>query len=138
MARDWHNNQENFLLWINEEDHTLIIWMEKGSDMKRVFERFYRGLKEVERLIVEKGWEFMWSKRLGYILTCPSNLGTGLRSTCLVSARSGMGGVDAAAVEVRHYQDIQIPAPISLFFKKPSCSPLITCINCTCLNSLPV
>ena len=44
---------------------------------------------QVERLIMEKGWEFMWSKRLGYILTCPSNLGTGLRSTCLVSARSG-------------------------------------------------
>ncbi|XP_035594777.1 creatine kinase U-type, mitochondrial-like [Oncorhynchus keta] len=61
--------------------------MEKGSDTKRVFERFYRGLKEVEMLIMEKGWEFMWSKRLGYILTCPSNLGTGLRSTCLVSAR---------------------------------------------------
>uniref|UniRef100_A0A4W5M593 Creatine kinase U-type, mitochondrial n=1 Tax=Hucho hucho TaxID=62062 RepID=A0A4W5M593_9TELE len=45
------------------------------------------GFKEVERLIMEKGWEFMWSERLGYILTCPSNLGTGLRATCLVSAR---------------------------------------------------
>lgn len=60
--------------------------MEKGSDMKRMFERFYRGL-EVERLIMENGREFMWSERLGYILTCHSNLGTGLRATCLVSAR---------------------------------------------------
>lgn len=34
----------------------------------------------MELLIQEKGWEFMWSKRLGYILTCPSNLGTGLRA----------------------------------------------------------
>lgn len=88
--------------------------------MKRVFERFCRGLKEVsqrlpllpphpappprpaaaalgprdscsglcagflpvqvERLIQERGWEFMWNERLGYILTCPSNLGTGLRA----------------------------------------------------------
>lgn len=36
--------------------------------------------KQVERLIQEKGWEFMWNERLGYILTCPSNLGTGLRA----------------------------------------------------------
>ena len=34
----------------------------------------------MEKLIKEKGWEFMWNKRLGYILTCPSNLGTGLRA----------------------------------------------------------
>lgn len=116
--------------------------MEKGGNMKRVFERFCRGLKEVsthhpplqlpggqadrgtqgccgagplrsagagsargvgvpcrglrtprpgaeglcvpltqvERLIQERGWEFMWNERLGYILTCPSNLGTGLRA----------------------------------------------------------
>lgn len=35
---------------------------------------------EVEHLIQERGWEFMWNERLGYILTCPSNLGTGLRA----------------------------------------------------------
>lgn len=37
-------------------------------------------VSQVERLIQEKGWEFMWNERLGYILTCPSNLGTGLRA----------------------------------------------------------
>ncbi|XP_013858051.1 creatine kinase U-type, mitochondrial [Austrofundulus limnaeus] len=87
MARDWpdargiwHNNDRNFLIWVNEEDHTRIISMEKGGNMKRVFERFCRGLKQVEHLIQERGWEFMWNERLGYILTCPSNLGTGLRA----------------------------------------------------------
>lgn len=34
----------------------------------------------MEQLIQERGWEFMWNERLGYILTCPSNLGTGLRA----------------------------------------------------------
>merc|ERR1712224_1140964 len=53
---------------------------EKGGNMKKVFERFARGLKEVEDTIKEGGSEYMWSKRLGYILTCPSNLGTGLRA----------------------------------------------------------
>uniref|UniRef100_A0A8C3QSH8 Creatine kinase S-type, mitochondrial n=1 Tax=Cyanoderma ruficeps TaxID=181631 RepID=A0A8C3QSH8_9PASS len=93
MARDWpdargiwHNNDKTFLVWINEEDHTRVISMEKSGNMKRMFERFCHGLKEVERLIKERGWEFMWNECLGYVLTCPSNLGTGLR------------GVDTASV----------------------------------------
>ncbi|XDA77159.1 hypothetical protein R6Z07F_007302 [Ovis aries] len=124
MARDWpdargiwHNYDKTFLIWINEEDHTRVISMEKGGNMKRVFERFCRGLKEVERLIQERGWEFMWNERLGYILTCPSNLGTGLRAGVHVRIpklskdprfskilenlrlqKRGTGGVDTAAV----------------------------------------
>ena len=54
MARDWpdsrgiwHNKQKNFLVWVNEEDHTRMISMEKGGNMKRVFERFCRGLNQV-------------------------------------------------------------------------------------------
>ncbi|KAM4576483.1 creatine kinase U-type, mitochondrial-like [Odontesthes bonariensis] len=123
MARDWpdargiwHNNDKNFLIWINEEDHTRIISMEKGGNMKRVFERFCRGLKQVEHLIQERGWEFMWNERLGYILTCPSNLGTGLRAGVHIRLpllskdprfkkilenlrlqKRGTGGVDTAA-----------------------------------------
>ena len=87
MARDWpdargiwHNIDKNFLVWINEEDHTRVISMEKGGDMRAVFDRFCRGLNEVERLIQRQGHEFMWNQHLGYILTCPSNLGTGLRA----------------------------------------------------------
>ncbi|XP_026129994.1 creatine kinase, mitochondrial 2a (sarcomeric) isoform X2 [Carassius auratus] len=124
MARDWpdargiwHNNEKTFLIWINEEDHTRVISMEKGGNMKRVFERFCRGLKQVEQLIQERGWEFMWNERLGYILTCPSNLGTGLRAGVHIRLpklskdprlgkildnlrlqKRGTGGVDTAAV----------------------------------------
>ncbi|CAD5124308.1 DgyrCDS12597 [Dimorphilus gyrociliatus] len=124
MARDWpdargiwHNEKKNFLVWINEEDHTRVISMEKGGNMKAVFERFCNGLKEVEKNILSKGWEFMWNDHLGYVLTCPSNLGTGLRcgvhiklpklskdprfSQVLKNLRlqkRGTGGVDTAAV----------------------------------------
>lgn len=34
---------------------------------------------QIEELFKEKGQEFMWNEHLGYVLTCPSNLGTGLR-----------------------------------------------------------
>jgi len=123
MGRDWpdargiwHNESKNFLIWVNEEDHTRVISMEKGGNIKRVFERFCNGLQEVEKNIAEKGWEFMWSEHLGYILTCPSNLGTGLRAGVHIKIphvssdprfdqlldhyrlqKRGTGGVDTAA-----------------------------------------
>lgn len=123
MGRDWpdargiwHNDQKNFLVWINEEDHTRVISMEKGGNMRAVFTRFCDGLKKVENLIQSKGWEFMWNEHLGYVLTCPSNLGTGLRAGVHVKLprlgqdprfddilekmrlqKRGTGGVDTAA-----------------------------------------
>ena len=47
MARDWpdargiwHNDAKNFLVWVNEEDHLRLISMQKGGNMKAVFERY--------------------------------------------------------------------------------------------------
>ncbi|PIK35412.1 Arginine kinase [Apostichopus japonicus] len=88
-----HNDDKNFLLWINEEDHTRIISMQQGGDMKAVFERFCRGLGEVETHIKGKGKEFMWNEHLGFVLTCPSNLGTGVR--CSVHAKLPKMAADA-------------------------------------------
>ena len=54
MARDWpdargiwHNENKNFLVWINEEDHTRVISMQKGGNMAAVFKRFCTGLRKV-------------------------------------------------------------------------------------------
>ncbi|XP_010218082.1 PREDICTED: creatine kinase M-type [Tinamus guttatus] len=86
MARDWpdargiwHNDNKTFLVWVNEEDHLRVISMEKGGNMKEVFRRFCVGLKKIEEIFSKAGHPFMWTEHLGYILTCPSNLGTGLR-----------------------------------------------------------
>ena len=42
-------------------------------------------MPQVEEFIKKSGSEFMWSPHLGFILTCPSNLGTGVR--CSVHVR---------------------------------------------------
>ena len=123
MARDWpdargiwHNEAKNFLVWINEEDHSRVIAMEKSGNMNAVFKRFCDGLNKVEELIKGSGKQFMWNEHLGYVLTCPSNLGTGLRAgvhvklvnmskhdqfddvlTRLRLQKRGTGGVDTAA-----------------------------------------
>ena len=87
MARDWpdargiwHNEDKNFLVWINEEDHMRIISMQKDSNMGEVFTRWCDGLTKFENELKKKGHAIMWNEHLGFILTCPSNLGTGVRA----------------------------------------------------------
>jgi len=86
MVRDWpdargiwYNNNKNFLVWINEEEHVRITAMEKGGTLLNTFTRFCNGMTLFENALKRRGNEFMWTRRLGYIVTCPSNLGTGLR-----------------------------------------------------------
>merc|ERR1712168_25 len=87
MARDWpdargiwHNDEKSFLVWVNEEDHLRVISMQKNSDIRDVFRRFCEGLTKFENAMKEAGNNFMWNEHLGYVPTCPSNLGTGLRA----------------------------------------------------------
>ena len=95
MARDWpdargvwYNDDKTVLVWVNEEDHTRVISMQKGGNMREVFTRFCESLKQIEDAIKRKGQEFMWNEHLGFILACPSNLGTGLRASVHVKLPS--------------------------------------------------
>ena len=49
--------------------------MQKGGDIKAVFERLARAQTAIEKIV-----KFSYSDHLGYISTCPTNLGTGLRA----------------------------------------------------------
>jgi len=89
MERDWpegrgifHNAEKTFLVWVNEEDQLRIISMQKGGDVKEVFDRLARGIKAVEDSVKkESGHDFMLDARYGYIHACPTNLGTGMRAS---------------------------------------------------------
>merc|ERR1719191_1933808 len=93
-----------------------IVSMEKGDNVKRIIERFAKATSTIQTCLKAEGYDFMHSDHLGWILTCPSNLGTGLRAGTmvmlpLVSARDdfkkllgtmglqarGTGGVDSAS-----------------------------------------
>merc|ERR1711939_625265 len=78
------NESENFLVWVNEEDHMRIISMQKGAAIVEIFTRFSKACAQIEKVIKEEGYSFMHNDHLGYILTCPSNLGTGLRAGAMV------------------------------------------------------
>merc|ERR1712090_55383 len=89
MERDWpegrgiyHNKDKTFLTWVNEEDQLRIISMQMGGDVRGVFDRLARGIKAVEDSVkAESGKDFQISPKFGYIHSCPTNLGTGMRAS---------------------------------------------------------
>ena len=83
LNRDWpsgrgiyHNTNKTFLVWINEEDQLRIISMQKGGDIAAVFKRLSSAVN-----LLEVNMDFSFSKRLGYITSCPTNLGTAMRAS---------------------------------------------------------
>lgn len=83
LERDWpeargifHNDAKTFLVWVNEEDQLRIISMEKGANILSVFTRLSKAAK-----LLEDRAPFARDDHLGYIATCPTNLGTGLRAS---------------------------------------------------------
>jgi len=89
MERDWpegrgiyHNVAKTFLVWVNEEDQLRIISMQNGGDVRGVFDRLARGIKAVgDSVKAESGKDFLLDPRLGFLHSCPTNLGTGMRAS---------------------------------------------------------
>merc|ERR1711874_519685 len=78
----FHNKDKTFLTWVNEEDQLRIISMQSGGDVRAVFDRLARGIKAVgDSVKAESGKEFMLDPKYGYVHSCPTNLGTGMRAS---------------------------------------------------------
>lgn len=83
LNRDWPegrgifmNEAKTFLVWVNEEDQLRIISMQHGADLSAVFHRLSHAAAEIH-----KSLKFQHDDHLGFVTTCPSNLGTGLRAS---------------------------------------------------------
>ena len=83
LNRDWpkgrgifHNNEKTFLVWINEEDELRIISMQQGGNIKEVFTRLTTAISKIEKKV-----NFAYNDHLGYITSCPTNLGTAMRAS---------------------------------------------------------
>ena len=48
------------------------------------FENQTKGTEQIQKCLQEHGFDFMHNDHLGWVLTCPSNLGTGLRAGAMV------------------------------------------------------
>ena len=90
-ARSWpdgrgifHNDSRTVLCWVNEEDHCRIISMSTDGNVAGVFERFAKLSKGLQASADKQGTKLMHHHKLGYLGTCPSNLGTGLRASVMI------------------------------------------------------
>mmetsp|Transcript_13010 Transcript_13010/g.28255 ORF Transcript_13010/g.28255 Transcript_13010/m.28255 type:complete len:697 (+) Transcript_13010:89-2179(+) len=94
LGRDWPdgralyanvNNLQSqtpdFMIWVNEEDHLRIMCLRDGGDIQGVFTTVINGIRELERELQKRGWHFAYDPRLGYLTSCPTNVGTTMRAS---------------------------------------------------------
>ena len=94
----WMSDDGQKIIWIGEEDHLRIMVMKKGSLINEVFSELKTMLDLVETLEVCK---FAKDEQYGYITSCPTNLGTGMRASVHVKVPNlTKDGTDKRAKEV--------------------------------------
>ena len=110
LNRDWpegrgiyHNDEKTFLVWINEEDQLRIISMQQGGDILEVFTRLTTAISEIEKSV-----PFSYSDHLGYITSCPTNLGTAMRASVHIKLPKLAADMEAfKAITDRHHLQIR-------------------------------
>ncbi|KAK9882282.1 hypothetical protein WA026_020390 [Henosepilachna vigintioctopunctata] len=70
----FHNPTENFLVWINPHDHLKVISLEYGGNLRKAYQRTMKAMRKLSRDL-----SFIFSERMGYVTTCPSDMGTGMK-----------------------------------------------------------
>ena len=73
------NEEENICIMVNEEDHIRLQVFDSGLDL----EGTYNLAKELDQKI-EKTFNIAKSQKYGYLTSCPTNVGTGIRASVMV------------------------------------------------------
>jgi protein arginine kinase len=73
------NGNETASIVVNEEDHLRIQILCSGSQISKAWER-----ADLLDSQLERNLEYVFSPDLGYLTSCPTNVGTGLRASVLV------------------------------------------------------
>ena len=74
------STDESFSVWVNEEDQLRIIALKQGGDVKSVFALLATGISALSEEV-----NFLFSNQLGYLASCPTNLGTSMRASVHMS-----------------------------------------------------
>lgn len=84
IASDWPygrgcyvSENKEFIIWVGEEDHLRIMCMKKGTVLNEVFDY----LKNASVVVEKYADKFARSKTFGFVTSCPTNLGTGMRAS---------------------------------------------------------
>lgn len=102
IANDWPygrgcymSTDGQVIVWMGEEDQLRIMVMKTGTKLNEVFDRLHSVLDTIEKI---PGIEFATDSDFGYVTSCPSNLGTGMRASVHVKVpHLTADGTDAKA-----------------------------------------
>ncbi|EDO49355.1 predicted protein [Nematostella vectensis] len=93
-SRDWPDargifftSDKTFVVHVNEADHLKVICWSQGSDLFDTYDRFQRGLSQLEEELKQNDEEFALSDHLGYIVSDPRHLGTAMEVRMRVQFR---------------------------------------------------
>mmetsp|Transcript_106272 Transcript_106272/g.183217 ORF Transcript_106272/g.183217 Transcript_106272/m.183217 type:complete len:311 (-) Transcript_106272:908-1840(-) len=94
----WQSDDKECIIWFGEEDQLRIMSMKKGSCLNEVFNKLKFLLDTFESI---DGIAFAKSKKYGYVTSCPSNMGTGMRASVHVKVPNlTADGTDKKAKEI--------------------------------------
>lgn len=94
----WQSEDKSMIIWFGEEDQLRIMCMKKGFLLNEVFDGLKTLLDAVESV---DGIEFATHESYGYVTSCPSNLGTGMRASVHVKCPNlTKDGTDTKAKEI--------------------------------------
>ncbi|GKY90907.1 hypothetical protein MPSEU_000064600 [Mayamaea pseudoterrestris] len=80
---DWENT--SIMIWVNApEDHLWIISNSKGGNVQSVFTKLSQAVWALETSLKHQGYSFVEDKRLGFLNSCPSNIGPALKASVYV------------------------------------------------------
>ncbi|KAJ8384775.1 hypothetical protein AAFF_G00198610 [Aldrovandia affinis] len=94
VARDWPdsraawiNKEGNLVVWINVEDHLQLVSARRDSNIKEAFESACIHLQKLEALYRESRHSFIWKQHLGWVVSSPAMVGTGLKASVHLQLR---------------------------------------------------
>lgn len=73
------SNDETVSIMVNEEDHIRMQCIITGLNLKKAFDI----INDIDTELMQN-LDYAYDKELGFLTTCPSNLGTGIRASCMM------------------------------------------------------
>ncbi len=73
------DKEKSISIMINEEDHLRLQCISEGLNLKECYET----INDVDNMLEEE-LEFAYDEELGYLTSCPTNIGTGLRASVMI------------------------------------------------------
>ncbi|KAI1896917.1 hypothetical protein AGOR_G00099810 [Albula goreensis] len=88
VARDWPDSRavwvskdSSLTVWINFDDHLQMVSKRTDSNIKEAFECVIINILKLEALYRKLRCWFVWKEQLGWVVSSPADVGTGLRAS---------------------------------------------------------